>query len=214
MLRAPEKSHGGLSGRGAHWGEASGLQGGIAALRELRNVAFLAGLGPPATPQLRHMSHFRKRKRRLFTRPSQPGWEFFRASKFQEGGQLLSGDCALGRVGAFAGPNFGATGPKHPGTMGAKWLPPPPPPVEDAGSHRAATHLRAGGMVAGESRNGEAGRVAAERLGDLCRPILEVREISRAALVILRQTAADFRAEFAPVGALRRAAQVAADELG
>ena len=96
--------------------------------------------------------------------------------------------------------------------MWAKWL--PSPPVEDAGSHRSATHLHAGGVVVGEARNGEAGRVAAERLGDPSRPILGAREISRAALVILRQTAADFRAELVAVGALRRAVQLAADELG
>ena len=88
------------------------------------------------------------------------------------------------------------------------------PPVEDAEGHRAATHFRAGGMVAGEARNGEAGRVAAERLDDLCCPIIEVQGISRAALVILRQPAADFRAELVAVGALRRAVQVAVDDLG
>ena len=88
------------------------------------------------------------------------------------------------------------------------------PPVEGAGSHRAATHFRAGGMVAGEARNGEAGRVAAERLGDLCRPNLEDQEISRAALVILRRAAAGFRAELVAAAALRRAAQVAVDALG
>ena len=89
-----------------------------------------------------------------------------------------------------------------------------PPPVEDAGSHRAATHLRAGGMALGDACIGEAGRVAAERLGDPCRPILKVREISRAALVILRRAAAGFRAELVAAGALRRAAQVAVDALG
>ena len=88
------------------------------------------------------------------------------------------------------------------------------PPFEGASSHRAATHFRAGGMVVGEARNGEAGRVAAERLGDLCCPNLEAQEISRAALGILRQTAADFHAELVAVGALRRAVQVAADESG
>ena len=88
------------------------------------------------------------------------------------------------------------------------------PPVEGAGSYRAATHLRAGGMVLREARNGEAGRVAAGRLGELCRPILEVREISRAALVILRQTAANFRADLVAAGELRRAVQVAVDVLG
>ena len=88
------------------------------------------------------------------------------------------------------------------------------PPVEDADGHRAATHFRAGGAVVGEARHGEAGRVAAERLGDLCCPNLEAQEISRAALGILRQMQADFRAELAAAGALRRAAQVAADESG
>ena len=88
------------------------------------------------------------------------------------------------------------------------------PPVEGADSHRAATHFRAGGTVVEDAGNGEAGRVAAERSGDLRRPILEVQGISRAALVILRQTAADFRAELVAVGALRRAVQLAADELG
>ena len=39
-------------------------------------------------------------------------------------GQLLSGARAWARVGGFVGPNFGATGPEPPGTMGAKWLPP------------------------------------------------------------------------------------------
>ena len=87
-------------------------------------------------------------------------------------------------------------------------------PAEGADSQRAATHLRAGGMVAEEARNGEAGRVAAERLGDLCCPILEVQEVSRAAPEILRQAAADFRAELAAVGAPRRAVQAAGDELG
>ena len=74
------------------------------------------------------------------------------------------------------------------------------PPVEDADGHRAVTHFRACGSVLGEARNGEAGRVAAERLGDPCRPILRVREISRAPLVILRRTEADFRAELVAAG--------------
>ena len=124
-LPAPATSREGLSGRGSHSRGAPGFQWGIAALRELRNVAFLAGPGPPANPQIRHMSHSRKLKRRLTTRPSPPGWDFFRASKLREGGrrgQLLPGDRAWGRVGGFAGPNFGATGPEPPGAIGAKWL--------------------------------------------------------------------------------------------
>ena len=46
-LLAPLNSHGGLSGRGTYWVEAPGFQGEIAALREMRNVAFLADPGPP-----------------------------------------------------------------------------------------------------------------------------------------------------------------------
>ena len=39
-------------------------------------------------------------------------------------GQLLSGARAWARVGGFVGPNFGATGPEPPGTMGGNWLSP------------------------------------------------------------------------------------------
>ena len=202
----------GLSGRGAHWGEAPGFQGGLAALRDLPNIAFLAGPGPPAPPQMRHMSRYLRRKRRLTTRPSPPEWELFRACKLGEGGR---GSCFLATApgGASAGSQSQISGRRGPSLLERWGQNGCPPPVEDAGSHRAATHLRAGGMVAGEARNGEAGRVAAERLGDPRRPILGARGISRTALVILRQAAADFRAELVAVGALRRAVQVAVNEL-
>ena len=82
-LLDPVKSHEGLSGPGAHWGEAPGFQGGVAAMQESRNVPFLAAPGPPATPQTRDMPHFRKRERRLTIRPPPLGREFFRANKLR-----------------------------------------------------------------------------------------------------------------------------------
>ena len=123
-LLAPEKGHEGLSGRGTHWGEAPGFPGGLAALQELRNVPFLAGPGPPRPPANATHVAFPQTETATNHLSSAAGAELLPGEQASGGraGQLLSGARAWARVGGFVGPNFGATGPEPPGTIGGNWL--------------------------------------------------------------------------------------------
>ena len=92
-------------------------------------------------------------------------------------GQLLFGARACGARRRVRRAEFRSDGARASWNDGGEMV---APPVEDADGHRAATHFRASGAVVGEARHGEAGRVAAERFGDLRSPILAVQEINPA----------------------------------
>ena len=146
VTRSSKKSWGLIRARRPSGGGPR-VSGGSSRVAGIAKCPIFGRPRPPAPPQLRHMSHFRKRKRRLTTRPPPLGRDFFRASKLRRGGR---GSCALAPA-PVRRAEFRSDGARASWNDGDKMV---IPPVGAAGSHKTATRYRAGGTVAGESRDG------------------------------------------------------------